>query len=283
MQFQLRSAAKQWLLFCIPVVASSTIAASPTIAATFAVSESEVRIRGFSHNPIDIKTPSSSGTATFSGAGIVEAEADATATFFVDPNLGETNAENQSISQIRGIGNNYLGLALSSAGVEGNNFFVEAGQTFFFDFNTILNIATSIDDPNTESVSAFGRIDFEIWEGDTWLDTFSLFGKLQTDGDQDDFGLKNTSFDGFEAFTLTRIENSVALGGNQETVFLNLQGSYRRSFDRNTSLRMVERKQNWVSARVPEPSTTFGTLLFMGAGLRLGLKRASAKSKRKDD
>ncbi|NES24288.1 MAG: PEP-CTERM sorting domain-containing protein [Symploca sp. SIO3E6] len=286
------SLAKRFLLLTAPVVASSALVASPSLAATFAFSESYLELDGFSHKPGSLNTLAVTETFTFAESGAVEATGSAVAFFGYDPNDNQGNndaspvAFNHSLSTAEGEGTSYSGVAKSGAAVTGYNFSVKAGETFSFGFRGFLDLFTSIDTPKTERARAAGGAFFHVYDTSddnnwTLLDSFDIFANIftsdQGNGDfisplqhSDNIALNPGS---------TGVNNS--FGGNEESASADFDGSYSRTFENATSVTLVEAKGNYAKAEgVPEPSFMIGSLLFtlMGAGYRAKNKNRKSSS-----
>ena len=266
------------LSLCLtPLVAGSVLAASPSLAATLASSEARVNIGNFSHNPFDVSAISGTNTFTITTKGTVTANANADAVFPVNPSLPEHPAFNISLSHANGDGFNYFGLAQSNAALIGYNFLVEGNNNFSFDFQAFLDLQTSIDDSSFERANADGGVSFQLYDttdSNNWLllDTFSLDGRIATLGNGDfihyqssDSVTVNPNYTSFER----------SFGGIQESAHASVLGKYSRNFSRFTSLTLIEAKANQVAveAKVPEPSSLMGLLLFVLGGISYGLKK----------
>jgi len=251
-----------------------TLAATPTIAATFASSESTVTIDNFSHNLFDSEVITDTFTSTFATDGNVNASTDAVANFITEP----PSAFNSSFSSTDGTGNNYSGTADSFAGVLGN-FSVNSGETFSFNFDADLNLATSIDNPQTETAIADGTVSFALYDTsnvDSWtlLDSFTISGNV-TSGDSDflNFNSSNGTL-----LNLSNISLTTNFGGDRESATASTEGIFSRTFDRVTNLTLVEVKENRSTVAVPEPSIVVGTILGIFAlGYRAWSRRVTVK------
>jgi len=287
------SLTKRFLLLTAPVVASSALVASPSLAATFASSESYLELDGFSHAPGSLETFASADTETFAEFGAVEAIASANAFFGNDPNevnKGNNDAPvvafNHSLSKTTGEGTGYSGVAQSRAEVTGYNFSVNAGETFSFGFRGFLGLFTSIDTPKTERASASGSASFQLYDtsdNNNWtlLDSFSVFAKLVTSENGNGDSISRPQYNGNIALNPSKTEIDYGFGGNNEFVNAYFDGSYSRSFENATSVTLVEAKGNYAKAEgVPEPSFMIGSLLFtlMGAGYRAKNKNRKSGS-----
>ncbi|WP_414582137.1 PEP-CTERM sorting domain-containing protein [Scytonema sp. PCC 10023] len=257
------------LLLATPVMASSILVASPSHAATFGSSEATLNIENFNRNPLGIRTITDTVSNAISTDAQVNANANANAYFEVDPNSALTFASNSSSSKAQGQGASYLGEGQSFAGVLGYDFLVQPGETFSFDFNGLLDLKTSIDNPTAENATANGLLQFALYdsENNSLLDSFTIAGNLATLGNDDALEIKQSS-----SITLDPGQTSynTSFGGTQEIAQAAVKGNYSRTFDKSTYLTLVEIKTNQVRVQAPEPSTVL-SLLF-GCGI-LGMTR----------
>jgi hypothetical protein len=262
---------KRILLLVTPAIATSMLAASPSQAATFGSSEATFNIENFNRNPLDIRTITDTLTNTISTGSPVNANANANANFKVDPNYALTFASNSSISKAQGQGSSYLGEGQSFAAVLGYDFLVQPGETFSFDFNGLLNLKTSIDNPKAENATANGLLKFELFDSttNTVLDSFSIVGNLATPGNGDALEFKQSG-----SITLDPNQTSFnkSFGGTQEFAQVAVKGKYSRTFDKLTYFTLVETKTNQVRVQAPEPSAILG-LLFSCGMLGMSWKR----------
>lgn len=252
-----------------------TLGAAPTIAATFASSEATVTIDNFSHNPFDSDVITDTFAEVFAANGSsVNTDTDAVASFVTAP----ASSFNSSFSSSDGTGNEYTGTADSFAGVLGN-FSVDNGETFSFDFDANLSLATSIDNPQTEFANASGTVSFALYDTsnvDNWvlLDSFEISSNITTTGnDFLNFDDSNSS-----QFTFNNVSLTPDFGGNREGATASTDGIFSRTFDRAANLTLVEVKENRSSVAVPEPSIILGTIVgIFAVGYRAWNKRIAVK------
>ncbi|NEQ78730.1 MAG: hypothetical protein F6K26_00045 [Moorea sp. SIO2I5] len=275
-----KTIAKKFLLFA--TVTASVLAAAPSLAATFALSKGSFDLKNFSTDPLEVVTLTEADTFVISSGGDVIAEANAVSTFTPDSPDPLKRARNKSLSTAEGEGSNYRGVAESFAGLIGYNFFVDAGETFSFDFNGFLNLITMIDNPPAESASAEGTIALELYHSDdlsTPIDFFTLSSNLETLGD-DDFIVSAHSDNVFADNDFTNKSNK-SFGGTEEFALADFQGYYERTFATATYLTLVEAKTNKVTVKAPEASNLLGLLFFglLSIGYRVKTKSFTDKSK----
>lgn len=256
----------------IPLVL--TFGATPTIAATFASSEATITISDFSHAALDSEAIADTFTNTFANDGNVNANTDAVASFITALPF----AFNSSFSSVDGVGNDYSGTADSFAGVLGN-FSVNSGETFSFNFDADLSLATSIDNPQTEFANASSTVSFKIYDTnniDSWilLDAFEISSNSTTTGN-DFLNFNNSNNSQFNFYALSLNSN---FGSDRESAIASTEGIFSHTFDRATNLTLVEIKENRSSVAVPEPSVIFGTILgILALGYRIWSKQVSVK------
>ncbi|NEQ07704.1 MAG: hypothetical protein F6K37_17675 [Moorea sp. SIO4E2] len=271
-----KTIAKKFLLFA--TVTGSVLAAAPSLAATFALSKGSFDFRNFSTDPLEVVTMSEADTFVISTGGEVIVEANAESNFHPDSPDPLQRARNKSLSTAEGEGSNYRGIAESFAGLIGYNFFVDAGETFSFDFNGFLDLITMIDNPPAESASAEGTVVFELYDTNdlsTPIDFFALSGNLETLG-YDDFLVSAHSDNVFAYNDFTKL-----FGGTEEFALADVQGYYERTFETATYLTLVEAKTNKVTVKAPESSNLLGLLFFglLSIGYRVKTKSFTDKSK----
>lgn len=249
-------------LLVTPLITDLTVGIAPSNAATIAGSAAEVSINTFSHRPTDTSTSTNTNTLAIANKGVVISEANAEAVFI--SNCHELLAANLSKSQVTGSGSNYAGLAQSQATVIGD-FDIDAQETFSFNFQTVLNVLTSVDNSQSERARASGNIFFGLINTvtDILLDSFELVSFLDSSGGSY-FNLSASN-----NFHPTKVNFNFMEQGSTAESLLYTSGVYSRTFDSATNLRLVEVKNNIAEAEaepqaVPEPTTVLGTLTFLG-------------------
>lgn len=257
---------QNFFLIAAPILANSVVGVSPSKAATFGLSNSEVRFTNFSQIPLKVDTFADFDTSTVGKGGEVGAIANAEAEFdfVIIPPL----ATNSNLSFAFGENQDYLGLAESESEIRGE-FDIKADTNFSFDFLALLNLETSIDNPPTENARASGDISFLLFDIDnkTVLDSFSLIGNLVTEGDNDFVGLKKS-----DNVNVVQKITQPNFGGKEESLIAFVEGDYDRYFADDTNLALIEVKRNRVKVTAPEPSINLALLLSSGA-IGLVLKR----------
>jgi hypothetical protein len=246
-------------------ISGALVLAVPAEALTFAESRSSFLIANFSKLPEGAITDSETDTFTIASDGTVVAESDATAVF-ITPSLEDAIATNDISSFALGGGNEYLGLATSSASIVGD-FVFNANETFAFDFGGNLNLFASIDHPSVESAFSFGSIGLGVLIAAFDSDEFTeLAGFLLSANLRLPAGQNSTQFSqfgsGFRTLSTSISGGSNDVGAGVEAV---ITGSYRQTFQAPTRIRLVEFKKSEVGVRaVPAPSLVLGLLVLLG-------------------
>ncbi len=255
---------QNFFLVAAPILASSAFSISPSKAATFAISNSQVEFENFSQIPSDVITFTDTNTLTDGKDGSVRAIANANAEFFIIPPF----ATNTNLSLAFGENQDYLGLAESQSQIIGN-FDIEADNNFSFNFSAFLNLETSIDNPPAENARASGDISFLLFdiENNNVLDFFSLTGNLVTEGDNDFIASQKS-----DNVNLKQADANRDFGGKEESLVAFVGGEYKRYFADETNLALIELKRNRVRVTAPEPSINLALLVSSGV-IGLVLKR----------
>ena len=263
-------------LLATPLVSGLTVGIGPSSAAIIAGSAVEVTIDNFSHRPNGNGTFTNTYTQTTANSGSVISQANAEAVVISKAHVWL--AANLSQSKVQGDGNNYSGLANSQAIVIGD-FDIDAEETLSFNFHTVLELLTSVDNPQSERASATVSISFGLINIVTniLLDSFELISGLDSSS-----GLY-LDLSGSNSFNPTTINLNFMPEGSAAKSLLYTSGGYSRTFDSDTKLRLVEVNNNMAEAEaVPEPSTLLGTAIFLGLFVsrrKLNNKLSPVKSK----
>ncbi len=268
---------QRFLLFTAPLVTGSVFVALPGLAATHATSGSAVNLSNFSHNPVETSTFTDTNTLTITSidsinsnssalvppAAAVTANADALATFPVNPSPALTEAFNVSLSAAQGDSqgesHSYLGLGQSFSQVVGYNFSIGANETFSFDVNAALGLQTSTEYVG-ETARAGGNISFLLFDttGMTdpskidWnnpLEFITFSAQLDSSG-QNYYTLGKSANLNFQP---TNVAINASAGENQQSFFGSLQGTISRGFNKLTSLALVAFQGNQVSVSCKAP------------------------------
>jgi hypothetical protein len=276
----------------LSTIAGTICLVSPGQAATFSSVYGEFWFDNFSHAPLNVETEAFAETETVNqGKGTVTADSNAGAEFteMPDPDVCAPFgyfACNVIVSSAFGEGSNYFGQAMSEAKLRGE-FLVGQEETFSFDFGGSLVLATSVDDENTESSLAAGSLGFALLgrsmfpKAETrFLDGLRLVATLDTPGDDDDLTtnlfrllLRDQLDDKFQKFNSPFSFNDFSytkeLGGSQELLAVNFEGSYNRKFFAPTKITLIEEKAGLAEVQqVPAPSMLWGLITMGGLSLR---------------
>lgn len=235
-----------------------TITACASHAATLASSQATLEFSNFSTSLQETQTLIEANTRANEELGsstIANAQAEA---YVIDELASSFNS---SLSQATGEGSSYLGLAESQAEVIGN-FFVEAGQTFSFDFTANFDLNTAIDDSAFENANASGDLAFflvDTQQPSNIYDYFVISGNLTTPGNND--FLESESSDRL-AFNVNSYQTDLA--GTEELVSADVEGLLESHFEQPTSITLIKSTANYASVPVPESENAITLLLFLG-------------------
>jgi hypothetical protein len=261
---EIKTAINRLVFLTTSLFASSILVSAPTQAATFARSTGVFEFTRFSQNPLSVGTFVDNNTFTIATNGLTRATASATAIFLQNPAQGFSTSTAEALGENR----DYLGTAASEARLIGE-FLIDSGQNFSFDFTSLLNLETEIDNPPAENARASGDISLAVLNMDTKeiLDFFSLTGSLQTEGDMDFLATQQSS-----SITSSNLVNQSQFGGNKESARGLLAGLYQRTFANKTNLRVVEVKRNLATVKTPEASSGIAFVVYGGV-IALFLKK----------
>jgi hypothetical protein len=263
-------------LLATPLVSGLTVGIGPSSAAIIAGSAAEVTIDNFSHRPNGNGTFTNTYTKTTANSGSVISQANAEAVVISKAHV--MLAANLSQSKVQGEGSNYSGLAQTQAIVIGD-FDIDPEETFSFNFQTVLDLFTSVDNRQSERASAKASISFGLINtvSNMLLDSFQLVSGLDSSS-----GLY-LDLSGSNSFNPTAINLNFMPEGSAAKSLLYTSGVYSRTFDSGTNLRLVQVNNNMAEAEaVPEPSTLLGTAIFLGLFVsrrKLNNKLSQVKSK----
>ncbi|MEL7034763.1 MAG: hypothetical protein AAFO04_03975 [Cyanobacteria bacterium J06592_8] len=256
------------LLGSIPVLATLTVTASPSIAATFASSSTNLSLNNFSDVPANVGTVTDEDLSVSGNSGSITGDAEINAVFFESEPLGSDS----SSAEVEGEGQEYQGTAKTEVELIGNNFLVEAGSTFSFDFVVELVLETAIDNPPGENAIAESNVSFSIFDNETnaLLDSFSISAGLETDEPDDILSVQSSSSN----FDLMLDVADTEFGGNEEFIEAFYIGEFSREFSEDTILRLVAVTTNHASVKAPEPSGVVAVLIFGAAGVALRKRKS---------
>jgi hypothetical protein len=265
------------LMAWVVAVGSGVAIASPGSAATFALSQGLVQFSNFSANPLTNTTTADKNDfviAKSSQAEVVSVS-NALASF---PTTGSTI--NQTSSLVEGTSGDYVGIGTSTAGLLGT---FQIQDVFSFDFFSFLRLQVGVDEPNSEHAEAVGSISIQIEDitdlnAPIILDELSFGGSVASSSSVEFSG---GATDGFQLAPNTAPDCTADTSCIQSTsdktsslIFAQVIGSYERRFDRATTLRLTELKNNRATASAPEPGVLLA--LMLGAAV-IGSLRFSRK------
>jgi hypothetical protein len=278
----------QLLLFFTSLITSSAVAIAPSDAATLASSNTSLVLNNF-NRPLenDVKAIFDGKPKLIStkGTGKIEARLDVDS-FFQSVN-SDVLANSNVQSNLVGTGSQYLGDIDFSAQLIGK-FFVEAEQTFSFDFTAALSLNNSIDRDRDEAVSTGGLLSFLIFDNTRQqaIDSFSLSSQLSTDLTEK-VDLDSVNFQPGNNSIFNNVFQDSSVGGAQEFYQAFIQGSFQKTFAEDTALSVVVVTENQSCAessttlntcvKVSEPSNKFALTLGLGGIFFLGFARGIMK------
>jgi hypothetical protein len=256
------SYARSFLLLAVPLLASSMVATASQ-AATFASASGDLNLTNFSQSPTATDAITDSNTLAISKSGIVNAFAQAEASFLIPPPVASTS----SLSQAFGEGEDYLGLAQSQAQVIGN-FIVDAGKTLSFNFDANLNLKTSIDDPNSENAKALGDVLFALLDtkNQSQMDFFGLFGNINTPSNKNFVASQHS-----QNVTLNNSPSDSSFGKDKAFLQASTSGLFKHQYLATTKLTLIQFTRNESQVSAPEPGSNLA-LLLLGALITVGMR-----------
>ncbi|MGB3651849.1 MAG: hypothetical protein WBA41_11655 [Rivularia sp. (in: cyanobacteria)] len=284
---------KKLILQVSPIVATSMLASSPTLAATFAGSFGDLTFTNFNRENAAFEAINDANTDAVTNAD------DSIADFH---NFSRTNAEptplkisNIAESLVFGEGSSYEASAETMPRFFAN-FDVSRNDTLSFNFTTILDLEASVDKPGVETASAAGDIAFYLLDttgistenrfnflNSTQLDPlqiaqnnilefFTLAANIDALGRIDFFNNTNSQninlTSDFSNYSVEEINN---LGRSQAISTSLFEGSVERFFEEDRNITLLAFKNTKSNVKVPEPTTSLWSILFAGL-ITLGTK-----------
>ncbi len=276
---------KKLILQVTPFIATSMLATSPALAATFAGSFGELTFTNFNRENTAFE-------AINDANAFAETKSDDSRADF--KNFSRTNAEptpldisNIAESLVFGEGSSYDASAETMPRFFAN-FDVSRNDTLSFDFTTILDLEASVDKPGVETASAAGDIAFYLLDttGISPEDRFDLLNSTQLDPSQigqnnilefftlaaniDALGknnfFKNTNSQNinltsnFSNYSVEEINN---LGRKAISTSL-FEGSVQRYFEQDRNVTLLAFKNTKSNVKVPESGTSLWSVIFAG-------------------
>ncbi len=276
---QYLNTAKRFLLIFTPLVTSSVLVSSPSHAATFSLSNSQLKITNLSQtfsptllNQADILGISQGETAKVELNNI---------NVINEINIPNRELFTSAVSVALGESKDYLGLANTNAKLW-INFDVDGGENLSFDFTADLQLATTIDESPVENASTSGSLKFFLLdttaipkaniptflEGlfsnnnipEQTLESFFLSGSLNTLGNNDSLDIQNSNNVIYTSVPSSRLVN----GGTLELATASVAGSVNRSFESKSNVTLFVSRKTQVTVKAPEPSTSLALILLAG-------------------
>ena len=292
---------KKLILQVSPLVATSMLASSPALAATFAGSFGDLIFTNFNRE-----------NAAFEAINDANASAETNADDSIADfrNFSRTNAEptpleisNIAESLVFGEGSSYNASAETMPRFFAN-FDVSRNDTLSFDFTTILDLEASVDKPGVETASAAGDIAFYLLDttgistenrfdflNTTQLDPlkidqnnilefFTLAANIDALGKKNFFNnTKSQNINLTSDFSNYSVEEINDLGRSQAISTSLFEGSVERFFEEDRNITLLAFKNTKSNVKVPESGTSLWSVLFTFL-ISLGVKLRSKGEKK---
>ncbi len=294
MQKKLYSKFGQKLILQVsPIVATSLLASSPTLAATFAGSFGDLTFTNFNRE-----------NAAFEAINDANASAETNSDDSVADfkNFSRTNAEptpldifNIAESLVFGEGSSYNASAETMPRFFAN-FDVSGNDTLSFDFTTILDLEAAVDKPEVETANAAGDIAFYLLDTtdisidkrfdflnttqlnplqiseNNILEYFTLAANIDALGKIDYFNnTKSQNINLTNDYSNFSVEEINNLGRSQAISTSLFEGSVERFFEEDKNITLLAFKNTKSNVKVPESGTSLWSVLFAGL-ISLGTK-----------
>lgn len=292
---------KKLILQVSPLVATSMLASSPALAATFAGSFGDLIFTNFNRE-----------NAAFEAINDANASAETNSDDSIADfrNFSRTNAEptpleisNIAESLVFGEGSSYNASAETMPRFFAN-FDVSRNDTLSFDFTTILDLEASVDKPGVETASAAGDIAFYLLDttGISTENRFDFLNSTQLEANQigqnnilefftlaaniDALGKKNffnntksPNINLTSDFSNYSVEEINDLGRSQAFSTSLFEGSVERFFEEDRNITLLAFKSTKSNVKVPESGTSLWSVLFTFL-ISLGVKLRSKAEKK---
>ena len=281
------------ILQVTPLVASSMLASSPALAGTFASSFGDLIFTNFNRENTAFEAINDANASAESKSD------DSIADFH---NFSRTDAEpsplkisNIAESQVYGEGSSYDAFAETMPRFFAN-FDISRNDTLSFDFTSIVDLEASVDKPGVETASAAVDIAFYLLDttGISTENRFDFLNSTQLDSDRisqnnileyftlaaniDAIGrvdfINHTNSQNINLtsdFSISNVEEINDLGRSKAISTSLFEGSVERLFERDTNVTLLAFKNTKSNIKVPEPGTSFWSVLFAGL-MALGFK-----------
>ncbi|WP_414625183.1 hypothetical protein [Calothrix sp. CCY 0018] len=276
---------RKLILQVTPLVATSLLASSPSLAATFAGSFGELTFTNFNRENTAFEAINDANASA-------ESKSDDSVADF--NNFSRTNAEptpldisNVADSLVFGEGSSYVAFAETMPRFFAN-FDLSRNDTLSFDFTTILDLEASVDKPGVETASAAADIAFYLLDttgispenrfdflNTTQLDPsqisqnnilefFTLAANIDALGKVDFFNnTKSPNINLTSDLSYSNIEVN-DLGRSRAISTSLFEGSVERYFERDINVTLLAFKNTKSNVKVPESETSLWSLLFAG-------------------
>lgn len=291
---------KKLILQVTPVVATSMLATSPALAATFAGSFGELTFTNFNRENTAFEAINDANASAETNSD------DSVADF---KNFSKTDAEpspldisNVAESLVFGEGLSYDAFAETMPRFFAN-FDVSRNDTVSFDFTTLLDLEASVDKPGIETASAAGDIAFYLLDttgtspenrfdflNSTQLDSdrisqnnileyFTLAANIDALGKIDFFNnTKSQNINFTSDYSISNVEEINDLGRSRAFSTSLFEGSVERYFEQDANVTLLAFKNTKSNIKVPD-KTSFWSVLFAGL-IALGTKIINKANKK---
>lgn len=247
-----QSALKFVLLTSTSIINCMVAGELPVQAATFANSNSLLRIDEFKILPQNPDADSDRDAIAFTGndESIVNADGDGTLSFVIDEN--NTFLDLNFNSNASGEGTDYLGVGFSSSSAS-STFLVDANETLSFDFTVSLALESIVDNALDGSINNFSGVSFALFDdlNDTFLGEFRAIGNLDTnlaDSIDNDTITASSNLN----FEIASFDDEQLFGGNEESATIDITGNIQQTFTTPTQVRLEANTFNRSCTQAPQ-------------------------------
>jgi hypothetical protein len=284
---------RKLILQVSPLVATSVLASTPALAASFAGSFGDLTFTNFNqeNTAFEAINDASASAETNSDDSVADFN-----------NFSRTNAEpspidisNVAESLVFGEGSSYNAFAETMPRFFAN-FDIASNNSLSFDFTSVIDLEASVDKPGVETASAAADIAFYLLDttgistenrfdflNSTQLDPsqisqnsileyFTLAANIDALGKVDSFeNTKSQNIDISSDNSISNVEEVNNLGRSRAFSTSLFEGSVERFFERDTNVTLLAFKNTKSNIKVPESGTSFWSILFAGL-MALGTK-----------
>ncbi|MEM9927023.1 MAG: hypothetical protein AAF915_25320 [Cyanobacteria bacterium P01_D01_bin.50] len=274
------------ILRVTPFMTTWIMASSPTSAATFAASFSELTFTNFNREYIAFEAINDSDSSADTNADDSIADFQNSSTTNAEPSQEEIF--NVAESLVSGEGSSYNARAETMPRFFAN-FDVSRNDTLSFDFTTIIDLEASVDKPGVETASAAGDIAFYLLDttGTSPENRFDLLNSTQLDSNLisqnkileyftlaaniDALGridlinnTKSPNIDISSDFNHYSVEVINNLGRSRAISTSLFDGSVERFFEEDRNITLLAFKNTKSNVKVPESGNSLWSVLFAG-------------------